>query len=162
MQVAVAGALSGALVIGTPLMPGAVAQPAGVRTPSATATGHTFGGTTTQDFPAIVEMKATRRFVIRAVVALRLECTSGSFMTFPDEYRRIRVNAKGKFQASFGPTTNRNDDGTTTDYQGSMKGALNAGKTFIIGTWSLSATDHDATGAVTDTCTGEVTWIAKQ
>jgi len=36
-------------------------------------------------------------------------------------------------------------------------------KTKITGTWSLTATDHDATGNVTDTCTsGSVSWKAKQ
>ena len=63
----------------------------------------------------------------------------------------------------YGPVTQRNDDGTTTDYQGRVTGALNDAKTKITGTWRLIATDHDATGVVTDTCdTGLLTWKAKQ
>jgi hypothetical protein len=44
-----------------------------------------------------------------------------------------------------------------------MTGALNDAKTKIVGTWRLIATDHDLTGAVSDTCdTGLLTWSARQ
>ena len=44
-----------------------------------------------------------------------------------------------------------------------MTGALNDSKTKIVGTWRMIAVDHDAAGAVTDSCdTGLLTWSAKQ
>jgi hypothetical protein len=59
--------------------------------------------------------------------------------------------------------TTRNDDGTTTDFEGSVSGAFNKARTKATGKWTFKATDHDATGAVTDTCdSGSVSWSAKQ
>ena len=73
------------------------------------------------------------------------------------------MSKKGKFSASFGPQVNRNDDGTTTDFEGSLRGALNKARTKLSGKWQLKVTDHDASGAVTDTCdSGSVSWKAKQ
>jgi hypothetical protein len=59
--------------------------------------------------------------------------------------------------------TNRNDDGTTTDFEGTISGSFNKARTKASGKWSFKATDHDAAGAVTDTCdSGSVSWSAKQ
>ena len=59
--------------------------------------------------------------------------------------------------------TERNDDGTTIDLQGAVSGKFNRSMTSISGTWSFKATEHDATGAVTDTCdSGTINWTAKQ
>ena len=81
----------------------------------------------------------------------------------PDNWTNLRVSTQRKFTASFGPKVERNDDGTTTDFQGRMTGALNDSKTKIVGTWRMIASDHDAAGAVTDSCdTGLLTWSAKQ
>lgn len=81
----------------------------------------------------------------------------------PDGYRGLSVSKKRKFSASFGPMTTRNDDGTTTDFEGSVSGAFNNARTKATGKWSLKATDHDAAGAITDTCdSGSVSWSAKQ
>jgi hypothetical protein len=81
----------------------------------------------------------------------------------PDGYRALAVNKQRRFNASFGPTTTRNDDGTTTDFEGSISGTFNKARTKASGRWSLKATDHDATGAITDTCdSGRVSWTAKQ
>lgn len=82
---------------------------------------------------------------------------------YPDEYTRLPVSRSGRFSVRFGPVTQRNDDGTTIDLEGRMSGRLNSTKTRITGTWQFKATDHDATGAVTDTCdSGSVSWRAKQ
>jgi hypothetical protein len=153
------GVLSGALLIWSPLL----SAHAGVRTPSAPAVGNTYGGVTPQDLPVIVDMNASRRQIVRTVTALELTCTSGGTAVVPDGYTSVFVTKKGKFRAAFGPVINRNDDGSTTDFQGKMSGALNAAKTKITGSWSMTATEHDATGNVTDTCTsGSVSWKAKQ
>lgn len=152
--------ITGALLIAGPLVPVATAQ--GARTLSANV-GNTYGGVTAQGMPVIVDMTATRRQVVRAVVAIRLDCTAGGTATVPDKYTRLPVTKSGRFRVSFGPVTQRNDDGTTTDFQGSMSGRLNSTKTRISGTWRFTFTDHDASGAVTDTCSsGSVTWTAKQ
>jgi len=162
-QATVVGAAACALVIGTPMIPVASAAPASVVTPSATAVGNTYGGVTSQGFPVFVDMNATRRLVVREVAAVVLKCTSGGRFTIPDRFTRLAVTKGGRFHVVYGPFTQRNDDGTTTDIQGRMTGALNDSKTRIVGTWRMIATYHDAAGAVTDSCdTGLLTWSAKQ
>jgi len=162
-QVTVVGAVADAIVFGSPLIPVASAAPASVVTPSATAVGNTYGGVTSQGFPVFVDMNATRRVVVREVAAVVLKCTSGGRFTVPDKFTRLNVTKGGKFHVVYGPFTQRNDDGTTTDFQGRMTGALNDSKTKIVGTWRMIAVDHDAAGAVTDSCdTGLLTWSAKQ
>ena len=88
----------------------------------------------------------------KATIAIRVSCTSGGFATVPDQYPKLRVNKKRKFSASFGPVTNRNDDGTTTDFEGTISGTFNKARTSASGTWTFKGTDRDAAGAVTDTC----------
>lgn len=162
VHVAVVGGLSGALLLGGPVAAVAAAPSAGARTLAA-AVGNTYGGVTSQGQPVVVDMKPTRRQIVRAVVALELTCTSGTGFVVPDRYTRVPVTRSGKFRVAFGPITQRNDDGTTTDVEGRMSGALNRARTSISGSWSLSATEHDTTGAVTDTCSsGSVRWKAKQ
>jgi hypothetical protein len=101
--------------------------------------------------------------VVRALAAVDLKCTAGGTWTLPDEFVQLPVSRRGKFRIAYGPITQRNDDGTTTDFQGKVTGALNSTRTRITGTWRLVATDRDATGAVTDTCdSGLLTWSAKQ
>ena len=162
-QATVVGAAACALVIGTPMIPVATASPASVVTPSATAVGNTYGGVTSKGFPVIVTMNATRRQVVRAIAAVEADCTSEATLNTPDKFTKLAVTRSGKFKVVYGPYTVRNDDGTTTDYQGRMTGALNDAKTKIAGTWRLIAVYHDAAGAVTDTCdSGLLTWSAKQ
>lgn len=161
-RVTAVGAVTGALLIGSPMMPAAMAGQAGARTPNA-ATGNTYGGVTPQDEPIVVVLTANRRKIVRALTVLDMTCTSGDTGLITDGYRQLLVSKKGRFGYSFGPTTERNDDGTTSDFQGRISGKLNPSKTKITGTWSYTITEHDATGAVTDTCTsGSVKWTAKQ
>jgi cyanophycinase-like exopeptidase len=162
-QVTVVGAVAGALVFGSPMIPVATAAPASVVTPSATAVGNTYGGVTSQGFPVIVDMNATRRQVVRVVAAIDASCTSDAGLTIPDRFTKVAVTRSGKFRVVYGPYVVRNDDGTTTDWQGRMTGLLNDAKTKIAGTWRLIAVYHAAAGAVTDTCdSGLLTWRAKQ
>jgi hypothetical protein len=162
-QATVVGAAACALVIGTPMIPVATASPANVVTPSATAVGNTSFGVTSQGFPVFVDMNATRRLVVREVAAVVLKCTSGGRFTVPDRFTKLAVTKGGRFRIVYGPFTQRNDDGTTTDFQGRMTGVLNDSKTKIAGTWRMIASDRDLTGAVTDSCdSGLLTWSAKQ
>ena len=147
------------------LVPMAAASP-GTAAPTArhaASAGAVYGGTTAQDFPVIIELRSNRRQVVRAVIGIRLSCTSGGSFSLADNYVKVPVSRQGKFSVSFGPVTERNDDGTTVDFEGSMDGRLNAARTKISGKWQVKATDHDTTGAVTDTCdSGSVSWTAKQ
>jgi hypothetical protein len=84
-------------------------------------------------------------------------------MPYPDEYRNLPLSKKGRFSESFGPTQRAESDGTSTDFQGSVTGAMNAKRTTMSGTWQFTAVEHDAAGVVTDTCdSGKVPWKAKQ
>jgi hypothetical protein len=148
------GLVAGAL-LASPLVPAAGA----VTTPDR---GIVFGGITGQTFPVVVETSRDGRTVTRALVAIRLPCTAGGSYAVPDGYRAVTVQQR-RFASGFGPETFRNDDGTSYDVQGSMTGTFNRSGTAVSGTWSLRMTDHDATGAVTDTCdSGTVHWTARQ
>ena len=128
----------------------------------AAAVGTSYGGVSSQDFPVIVDVNRRRSRVMRAVIAIRLSCTSGGVFTTADGYTKLSVR-RGRFSTSFGPVTQRNDDGTTTDFEGSISGTFNSSRSKVSGTWTLKGTDHDAAGAVTDTCdSGRVNWSAKQ
>jgi hypothetical protein len=158
-----AGALAAAVVLGAPLV--ASARPDGLAHSAAQgrAAGVSYGGVTPQLFPVVIEVSKNRKRVVVASIGLRLACTSGGLVNLPDGYTNLRLTKKGKFGASFGPTTVRNDNGTTTDFEGRMSGKLNAARTKVSGKWKLKVTDHDASGAVIDTCdSGAVKWKAKQ
>jgi hypothetical protein len=125
--------------------------------------GTVYGGDTAQEFPAVIAVSKNGRKVINAHIAIRLTCTSGATITLPDGYRGLTVNRKRKFSSSFGPEVNRNPDGTTTNLEGTMAGAFNKARTKVSGKWTYKWTDHDASGAVTDTCdSGSVSWKAKE
>jgi hypothetical protein len=153
---------AGALVV-WPLTAAAGPEQGGSRATTAAAGGTVYGGVTAQDFPVVVETSKNGRKVVKATIAIRLTCTSGGVFILPDGYTAMSVSKKRKFSASFGPMTSRNDDGTTTDFEGSISGAFNKARTKASGKWSLKATDHDASGAITDTCdSGSINWTAKQ
>ena len=147
------GVAVGALVVSWPTGPSANAGEAssGPRTLSA-AVGNTFGGVSRQGNPVVVDLSSTRKRVVRIVGAIDLTCTSGDSGTLTDKYTDLSVSRRGTFKVAYGPVTQRNDDGTTTDVLVRMTGALNDAKTRLSGTWRLLFTYHDATGALTDTC----------
>ena len=128
----------------------------------AAAAGVVYGGQTAQGLPVVLETSRNGRKV-KALAAIRLSCTSGSGGTLPDSWAPMTVSKARKFGLSFGPETQRNSDGTTSDFEGSISGAFNKARTKASGTWSLKMTVHDASGAVADTCdSGSVSWSAKQ
>jgi hypothetical protein len=147
------------------LFPIAAAAGGGHSRPQATtagAGGTVYGGGTTQQFPVVIETNKNGQKVVHARIAIRLTCTSGAIVTVPDDYGPLSVKRR-RFGRAFGPDTLRNDDGTTTDFEGAISGAFNKARTKASGRWSLKATDHDASGAITDTCdSGSVSWTAKQ
>jgi hypothetical protein len=132
------------------------------RARAAATTGAVYGGFSAQDYPVVVEMNKSRRRVVRIGIGIRLECTSGGVFTVADRYGDVKADKRGRFKSSFSDT-NRNDDGTTFDREGSVSGTLNKARTKITGKWTLKVTDRDAAGAVTDTCEAtNISWSAKQ
>jgi hypothetical protein len=157
-RLAFAGAVAALGIVGIPLVASASPQAR-----SAAAAGAVYGGVTPQGGPVVIELSSNRLRVVQAAIGIRLTCTSGGGLTLNDSYKKLSVSRKGRFSDSFGPSTQRDDDGTTTDFEGSVSGALNAARTKLTGKWHLKLTEHDAAGAVTDTCdSGNVSWKAKQ
>jgi hypothetical protein len=155
------GALAIAL-LATAALAGTAAPSQGSSGPLVVTLGTSYGGVTSQDFPVVVDVNRRRSRVVRAVIAISTSCTAGGIAIFPDGYTRLAIR-RGKFSSSFGPVTQRNPDGTTTDFEGSMSGTFNSSRTKVSGTWAFKATAHDAAGAVTNTCdSGSVSWNAKQ
>jgi hypothetical protein len=148
---------------GGALAAGAAADPGAKQAKSAAAvTGTVLGGETAQAWPVVVELNKSGRQVVRILAGMRLACTSGGVVNLPDGYRKLTVSSSGAFGSSFGPTTQRMPDGTTVDFEGTVSGKLNRSRTKASGTWQLKGTEHDGTGAVTDTCdSGTVRWSAK-
>ena len=155
--------LATVLLGATPLV--AVAAPRHDGTPAQItdiAAGVVYGGVTDDGFALMVETNTSRRKIVRMAAGLKLHCTSGASFSIADGWNKLSVK-KRKFSATFGPTTQRNDDGTTVDLEGFVSGKFNRTKTSVSGTWSYKGTVHDATGAVTDTCdSGTINWTAKQ
>ena len=140
----------------------AVVAPAATDAAGATPRGTVYGGLTDQGFPVVIETGRDGRTVPRATIGIRLPCATGGWVTLADQYTAMPVRSR-RFAAGFGPETVRNDDGTTSDLQGSISGTFSRSGATITGTWSFKAVDHDATGAVTDTCdSGTVRWTARQ
>lgn len=126
------------------------------------STGTVFGGFTAKDFPVVVETSKSGRRVVRMGVGVELSCTSGVMLGIPARDENLKISRTGRFtrKLSF---TNRNGDGTTTDFESSLAGAFNRARTRVTGTWSTTMTFRDAAGAVTDTCeSSSVRWSAKQ
>jgi hypothetical protein len=99
------------------------------------------------------------RFGIDFVVARR----DGDSVPNAVEIKYQAVHQARQVQRLFGPVTQRNDDGTTIDFEGTISGTFNSSRTRVSGTWAFKGTEHDAAGAVTDTCdSGSVSWSAKQ
>jgi hypothetical protein len=150
-----ASAIAAGALLASPLVPAAGA----VTTP---ARGIVFGGATNQDFPIVIETSRDGTTVTNAHIAIQMPCTAGGYYVVPDGYRAMRVRQR-QFRSAFGPETRRNEDGTTSDLQGSISGTFNRSGTQVSGTWSLKLVDYDATGAVADTCdSGTVHWTARQ
>jgi hypothetical protein len=121
-----------------------------------------FGGLTPQQWPVMVEVSRDRRKVVRAAVGLFVTCTSGGVGYYADRYTGVPLR-RGRFQASFDGDRVNHADGTYEVFEGSVKGATNASRTAMSGTWRLMLVAYDASGAETDRCdSGTVRWKAKQ
>jgi hypothetical protein len=151
-----------AAAVGVPLAASASPSGHGVSARSAAATGVVYGGRTPQGWPVMVELTRNQRRVVLTVIGITLPCTSGQSFYASDFYDDLPVNRQRKFRESFGPNTQRNDDGTTSDWEGTMSGRLNRARSKMSGRWQLKVTHFDHSGAVTDTCSGSVRWTAKQ
>lgn len=160
-----AAVLAAAVLAGTPLV--AAAAPRHDATTPATITaapaGVVYGGVTRAGFGVMVEVNKSRRRIVRMHTGLWMQCTSGGVFGVSDGWSNLGISKQRKFGASFGPEVDRNDDGTTTDAEGSVRGRFNSSRSSVSGTWSLKLTHRDAAGTVMDTCdSGVVNWKAKQ
>jgi hypothetical protein len=150
-----------ALAVGVPAT-ASTASAGGRATAAAAVTGTVLGGDTSQGWPVVVQLNKAGNQVVRALAGVHLTCTSGGVVNLPDHWSKLTVSRSGRFAATFGPSTQRNQDGTTTDFAGAITGKLNKARTTASGTWQFKATEHDTAGAVTDTCdSGTVRWSAK-
>jgi hypothetical protein len=148
--------------VGVPLAASASPSGHGPSAGSAAARGVMFGGVTPQGWPVAIELKKNHRRVVRAVFGFDMRCTSGDVISAWSRFNDLAVSTKRRFRGSFGPSTNRYDDGTTSDWEGSMSGRVNRGGSKMSGSSQLTATFYDNAAAVTDTCSGSVKWTAKQ
>ena len=110
----------------------------------------------------MIELRKNHRRVVQAVIGLDLRCTSGNFVYLADRFVDLAVNPKRRFGTTWGPDTVRNDDGTTSDWQGSISGSVNRARSRVSGRWYLKITFYDNAGVLTDTCSTSVSWTAKQ
>jgi hypothetical protein len=159
-----AGLLAAAVLASTPLVAAAAPRhDATAARTTAAAAGVVYGGVTPAGFGLMVEVNKSGRKIVRMHTGLWMQCTSGGVFALPDNWVNLRVSKQRKFSASFGPDVQRNDDGTTTDSEGSVRGRFNSSRSSVSGTWSLKLTHRDAAGTVMDTCdSGIVNWKAKQ
>ena len=158
---AVAGvAISAAVVI--PLGASASPHRDGASARSAAATGLVYGGVTPQGWPVVVELKKNQRRVVQSRFGFDLRCPDGGIYSEWSRFDDLAVNKQRKFRGSYGPDTFRYDDGTTSDWEGSMSGRLNRARSKMSGTAQMKVTYFDNAGAVTDTCSASVSWTAKQ
>ena len=130
---------------------------------TAQAAGVVLGGVNAQGWPVVLEVSKNGRRVVRAISGLRLPCTSGSFANLFDRYGNLAIKKTRKFAFAFDPVTERNADGSTTQFEGSISGTFNKARSRASGRWQLKFTERDAAGNVTDTCdSGAVGFSVKQ
>jgi hypothetical protein len=157
------GLLVAAVAVAVPVAATASSHVSSPHAQPSAAAGLVYGGQTSQGWPVVIEMRRDRRQVVRAITALHLDCTGDEFSNIPDAWLRLPVNKRRRFSSSFGPDTDRNPDGTTADFSGSISGGFNRARTKVSGTWHFHITDYDTSGAVTGNCdSGPVRWSAKQ
>ena len=109
-------------------------------------------------------MTANRRKIVRALTVLDMTCTSGDTGLITDGYRQLPVSQEGPLQLLLRPDNRAQRRRDHVRLPGAhLRASSTPAKTKITGTWSYTITEHDAAGAVTDTCTsGSVSWTAKQ
>jgi hypothetical protein len=162
VRLALVGALAGTAAVSVPVAATASSHLVGAPAGSAAAKGVVYGGMTAQGWPVVIEVSKDRRRVAQATAGLHLTCADGAFGRLADTYQGLTVQRR-KFRARFGPTHVRQNDGTISDYTGSISGTFNRARSKVSGRWRLQITDHDDTGGVVHTCdSGSVRWNAKQ
>jgi hypothetical protein len=130
---------------------------------TAASRGVILGGFSGQGWPVVAEMNKSGSRVVKATIALVLDCTDGRTLNQLDGYKNMTITKSGKIGVTFGPETKTNDDGTKTVSQGSISGKFNSSRSRLSGKWNLSLTDYDASGATTNSCaSGSVSWSVKQ
>ena len=100
-----AGVLAAAAVLCGPIAESAASHRDASGARKAPAPGVAFGGTTSQDFPIVIETAKKGKQVARATVAIRMTCTAGGSFTMPDFFARLTV--KRSFRPRYRATDTR-------------------------------------------------------
>src|SRR3954447_21337062 len=73
----------------SPLAAAARPQHGSSRASGTGAGGRVYGGATAQDYPVVIETSKNGRKVVKALIALDLNCTSGDTVSVSDDYRAL-------------------------------------------------------------------------
>jgi hypothetical protein len=154
---------------------GPIAGAEGAASKAKALAGVVFGGTTTQDYPIVIELDKTGRKVAKLDIALDLTCqTPDTTITIPDGIdgtkATITVSKTGRFSAQQPVTRIPADAASGTpalDVSASITGRINAKKTSIKGSWERKVVFYDPTDPTTtkvlESCdSGSVRYSAKQ
>jgi|1186.fasta_scaffold35843_3 hypothetical protein len=119
----------------------------------------TFGGSTSEDTPVVIELNRTRTSVRTFWFGLFADCMPDGAINPSDAITNFRIR-RHRFGDSF---SDEGDDGSGgrlhVDY--ALKGKI--GRSTASGTIEITAIDRDAQGNVTSNCpSGPVPWVAQQ
>jgi hypothetical protein len=121
-----------------------------------------FGGTTKQDMPIVVQISKNGKRIVQAVSVLEVSNQQSEWMLLPDKYTGIKVKAR-HFAKSWGPYSQTLDDGSTAILSGSCDGTFAKSGAKVSGTWTYQVVLRDANGTITSTYdSGNVHWTALQ
>jgi hypothetical protein len=121
--------------------------------------GSIFAGLTLKGHPVVLELAADRLAVRSLRYGWEAPCQHDGLLAIGDSFGGFPLGPKRGFGASFLLDPIDLGGGAHRNVAYSLHGR--AGKTEASGTFSMTATDTDPTGATTDTCTtGRETWRA--
>jgi hypothetical protein len=119
-----------------------------------------YGGSSSQGQPAVLQLRADRRQVKAFRIAWFADCSSQNSVDFGDAFGDFKLTRSGSFGDAFSQTY-PDDAGGHIDYAYVLRGKV--GRRNASGRFHVVVTMHDASGAVTDTCTSPtVRWSARQ
>lgn len=121
------------------------------------APGRVYGGATSQDMPAVIELSSNRRKVKNAFIGWQATCSNEAFIQIGERLQDFDISG-GRFGDSFADDNTFDDGGTghlVYDFEGRKTDAKASG------TLRVQYTRSDAAGAVTGTCdTRKFRWSA--
>src|SRR3954454_20562643 len=121
--------------------------------------GKVFGGTTSQGAPVVLRVDPRRHKVTDLMLTWHSSsCTPESFTRYPDQVGNFRLSRSGAFGDPFTEDFAM-DGGGKRSFAYQVAGRV--GRTAAHGSWHVTQTDTDGTGAQTVSCdSGGITWKA--